>query len=327
MDTTTDDIGLVYAFVLDGAGGGTALDWAGVRDWDPNQGTLWVHLDYAQEGARAWLASHSGLDSLVAEALAAGETRPRCTSVNGGLLISLRGVNTNPGSEPEDMVAIRLFATANRVVTTRHRRLLAAADLAEALCAGTGPRTSGELLTVLADCLIGRMISVITDLDDRMDALEEAIFAGGGQEIRSGLIKLRQEVIMLRRYLAPQREALTRLQAESMAWLGGAERLHVRETTDTLTRYVEDLDAIKDRAGVASEELSSRLAEQINSRMYRLSLVAGLFLPLGFLTGLLGINVGGIPLAEDTWGFAAVLGLLVLVGLGQLVWFRHKRWF
>ena len=78
---------------------------------------------------------------------------------------------------------------------------------------------------------------------------------------------------------------------------------------------------------VIQEELLSQLSEQLNQRTYVLSVVAAIFLPLGFLTGLLGINVGGIPGAESPYGFVVfTLLLLVIVGI-QLWYFIRKRWF
>jgi zinc transporter len=322
-----NDDGLINAVLLDGKGGGRLLDWDGIRAWSAEQGALWVHLDYTAEQAQHWLSAESGLDPLVANALIAEETRPRCAPVPGGLLISLRGVNSNPGADPEDMVSIRLFATGERVISTRRRRLLSIRDLVEALERGDGPRTPGELIAMLADRLIERMSGVIGELDERMDDLEANIIEGGQQEVRADILELRRETIKLRRYLAPQREALNRLYMEKATWLNDNDRLQLREASDKLTRHVEDLEAVRDRGVVTYEELSGRLAEQMNARMYVLSLVAGLFLPLGFLTGLLGINVGGIPLADNPWGFLAVVLFLVVLVVVQVVLFRRKRWF
>jgi zinc transporter len=286
-----------------------------------------MHLDYTVDGVRNWLLEDSGLDPLVGEALIAEETRPRCVSMAGGLLISLRGVNNNPGADPEDMVSIRLFCTEQRVISTRRRRLLSIRDLVQALERGQGPGDTGELTAMLADRLIERMGRVIGELDERTDELEEAIIEEGDLVVRSGLLELRREIIQLRRYLAPQREALNRLALEKVPWIDSHDRLQIRESHDTVTRYVEDLDAARDRAGVAYEELAGRQAEQMNTRMYLLSLIAGLFLPLGFLTGLLGINVGGIPLANSHWGFFIVVVSLVMLILLQVVIFRRKHWF
>jgi zinc transporter len=321
------EAGLINAFVLDGKGGGVVMDWDGIRRWKPDQGVLWVHLDFTIEAAQNWLVEESGLEPLIAEALIADEARPRCMGIAEGLLISLRGVNNNPGADPEDMVSIRMFCTEQRVISTRRRHLLTIRDLVQGLERGEGPRGTGELTAMLADRLIERMGQVIGELDERTDDLEAAIIEGADREVRSGLLELRREVIQLRRYLAPQREALNRLALEKVAWIDPHDRLQVREAHDTLTRYVEDLDAARDRAAVAYEELGSRQAEQMNARMYLLSLIAGLFLPLGFLTGLLGINVGGIPLAESPWGFLIVVVFLVVLILLQILLFRRKQWF
>jgi zinc transporter len=94
-----------------------------------------------------------------------------------------------------------------------------------------------------------------------------------------------------------------------------------------LIRHLEDLDAIRERVAVTQEELQSRLAEQQNVRMYVLSIVAAIFLPLGFLTGLLGINVGGIPGADNPLAFGMFMGFLVLLLAAQLIYFRVKKWF
>jgi zinc transporter len=322
-----EKIGLITAILLDGKGGGRQLDWNDVNNWSAEQGSLWLHLDYTSAESQDWLMKNSGLDPLVAEALLADETRPRCTSIQDGLLVSLRGVNSNPGADPEDMVSLRLFATGERVISTRRRRLMSIRDLVESLEKGNGPRTTGELVAMLADRLVERMGDVINELEERIDEVEENIIEGSAHEIRKDILELRREIIKLRRYLAPQREALSKLYAEKLIWITEHEQMKVRETYDKITRYVEDLDSARDRAGVTSEELSGRLAEQMNTRMYILSIIAGLFLPLGFFTGLLGINVGGIPLAENTWGFLLVVVFLIMLVIAEIIFFRRKKWF
>ena len=327
MQTTETHNGLIHAFMLDGKGGGRPLDWTAVREWKPEQGSVWVHLDYTSDLSRDWLLQESGFNELIAEALVAEETRPRCSVIDDGLLVSLRGVNSNPGADPEDMVSARLYCTQSMIISTRRRRLLSIRDLVEMLEHGKGPRTTDELVEMLADRMTDRMSEVINALEDRIDELEESMIDTSEQTMRRNILELRREIIKLRRYLAPQRDALKSLYAADVSWLSEHARMGLREVYDKITRYVEDLDSAKDRAAVANEELAGRLAEQMNTRMYVLSLIAGLFLPLGFVTGLLGINVGGIPLAENPFGFAAIIVLLVLLLILEILIFRHKKWF
>ena len=103
-------------------------------------------------------------------------------------------------------------------------------------------------------------------------------------------------------------------------------KARLRESADRVTRYVEDLDSARERAAVIRDELEGRLAEQMNKTMYVLSIVAAIFLPLGLLTGLLGINVGGIPGAENPLAFWEVCLLLVFVGVLQALLFWKMKW-
>jgi zinc transporter len=129
----SDTSGFIFAFALDGQRGGRQLDLEGVKQWLPADGVLWVHLDYAGHFATQWLAEESGIDPIIVEALTAEETRPRSVVHKGGLLLILRGVNLNPGSDPEDMVSIRFWIDANRIVTLRHRHVMAIDDLRRAV--------------------------------------------------------------------------------------------------------------------------------------------------------------------------------------------------
>ncbi len=320
------DSGLIYGYVLDGNGGGRPVDWDDIPSWDAEQGVLWLHFDYMHERSQAWLQNDSQLDPLVVDALLLEESRPRASVLKSGLLVALRGVNMSPGSNPEDMVGIRIWSDGQRIISTRKRRLLSAADISVALTEGDGPKSAGEFLVMLSDTLITRMQDTIEETEDQVAEIEDLILASESFSLRSKIAELRREVIALRRYLAPQREAMLKLQTEKVPWLTSNDRQNLREVTDHLIRYIEELDSVRDRAAVSQEELANRLSEQMNNRMYVLSLAAAVFLPLGFLTGLLGINVGGIPGAENPWSFWIFLFMLVLAVVAQFWLFKRKNW-
>lgn len=322
----SDGGGLVFAFALDGRGGGADLDLEGVVRWRPGDGTLWVHLDYTGTVAREWLQNASGVDPIIVEALTAEETRPRSLVHGGGMLVILRGVNLNPGKDPEDMVSVRFWIEPHRILSLRRRRVMAIEDLRQAVRAGTGPTGPGAFLEDLADRLVARMSGVIAEVDDDVDALEDEMLTAQSFELRQKIADIRRTAIGLRRYLAPQRDVMARLHTEKVEWLSEVDRMRLRELADRTTRYVEDLDAVRDRATVTQEELNGRLSEQMNKTMYILSIVAGIFLPLGLLTGLLGINIGGIPGTDYPWAFTIFCLLLVAIGGGQVWLFKRMRW-
>jgi zinc transporter len=267
------------------------------------------------------------LDKLVVDALLAEDTRPRTTAIGEGLLVSLRGVNLTPGADPEDMVSIRIWIEKELVVTSRKRSLLSVDDVVSQLESGRGPKSTAELLVELSDRLVWRMSDTVDQFEDRVADLETRSLDGRDSNLRRGLSDLRREAIAVRRYLAPQREALNRLPMEKIEWISDADRMNIRAVTDSLIRNIEDLDALRERASVTQEELTNRIAEQMNTRMYVLSIVAAIFLPLGALTGLLGVNVGGIPGTDYPLAFGVFVLFLLAVVAAQIIWFRRKKWF
>jgi len=318
--------GLVYAYLIAPDGSGRALNWEGVEHWQADQGLLWLHLDCVDPQALDWLEQRSGLQALTRESLLDEGTRPRHTSMEDGLLVILRGVNCNVGQDPDDMVALRMLFTEKRIITLRRRRLMALQDIQAEITAGKGPAGAGEFLVKVAGHVADRMGDVIADIDDKIDELEEALVAGESHSLRPRLADLRRQCINLRRYIAPQRDMLARLLNDRIAWLDDTDRLHLRETAERTARFVEDIDAARERAAISQEELNNRISEQMNKAMYTLSIVAAIFLPLGLLTGLLGINVGGIPGTENNWAFTLVTAALVALAVGLLYWFRKIKW-
>ncbi|MEZ5832463.1 MAG: zinc transporter ZntB [Dongiaceae bacterium] len=321
-----DEDGLVYAFILDGKGGGRAIGWDGVDGWRPEAGTLWLHIDRTAAAAQRWLYDRSAIDSVMVEALLQGNRRPRVLAVGEEVMVYLRGVNLNPGADPDDMIGIALWVGQGRLISVRHRRIMAAADLREAIEHGRGPGDAGGLLVYLAERLMERMGPVIVELDDQVDALQDDVLTGGAAELRSRLGHLRREAIALRRYLAPQREVMARLPQEQVPWLTQRYRNELREVADRTARMVEDLDSARDRAAVTQDELNSRISDQMNRTMYLLTVVSAVLLPPSFLTGLFGVNLGGLPGTDTPLAFAAFLAAILGLAAFELWLLRRLKW-
>ncbi|WP_137701618.1 zinc transporter ZntB [Marimonas lutisalis] len=310
------------AFRLDGRGGADEIAPAQGRPELPASGFAWVHLSGSAEEIDGWVRG-AGLDALATAALTAEETRPRCTVHNDTILMSLRGVNLSPGAEPEDMVSLRIYLSERLVITLQRRPLYAVRDVIAESLAGRAATSPGELIARIALRLADATEPVVMALNERIDELEDRVIDGAGHVRRGDLADVRRMAIVLRRYMAPQRDALTTLEIEETAWLHGPDRSRLREASERVTRLAEELDAIRDRAQVVHDQIMDMRSEAMNRQMLVLSVVAALFLPLGLVTGLLGINVGGIPGAQVGWAFWAVCGVLGVIVAFQLWLFRR----
>lgn len=284
----------------------------------------WISIRRDSAGAAEELEKLD-LDPLVLEALVDEETRPRFTPFGDGAVIILRGVNLHPGAEPEDMISIRLWIEKERIVSVWLRPLAAVGDVKRMLRQGYTPPTPGALVARLALRLIDRAEPVIGNLSDTIDQLEEEALSSEEPPDSTALSRIRRTAIKLRRYLFPQRDALTTLEIEEMTWIGAEDRIGLGEAVNRLTRLCEELDAIRERAAVAIDEIRSRQADAMNHRMLTLSVIAAIFMPATLVSGLLGMNVGGIPLSESPLGFVFVAGGLILLAGTTYIVLRLRR--
>ena len=311
---------VVWSFHLDGQGGAHAAP--GHIGAIPEQGLLWIHLNRLAPQTAA-LLQEDDLPPPVRQALLAPEPRPRAQQLGGGVLLTLRTVNHNPGEAPEDLVAVRLWAEPRRVISVRGRALLAERDMRRILNQHNGPRDAGEVIITFTTNIMHRFDDVIEELHARLDDLDDIIWSGPMGLLRQQITELRREIIALRRYITPDREALAHLIAESIAWLGHEQRWRLRAVVDHTTWLTEELDALRDQAAVLQDALGNRLSMQINRALYVFATLSAVFMPVTFIAGLFGMNVGGIP--GTRWpGSFLVISLLLIGVIGLQLWLLRR---
>ena len=319
---------VIFARVVGENGRTRPIGWAEAQTWTAAQPgeMLWLHLDRMQPGVAEWLEETVGLSEATIEVLTSNENRPRAFREDDALIVVLRGINFNPGAEPEDMVSMQIWADATRVVSLRHQRLQTPFDVLRTVDGGHGPRTAGDLVTELVEQTIVKMNSSIVDMNEVIDQLEDPEDETPIDEVLTTIADIRRNCLALKRFMSPQHDALLMIGRGAPAWMSDDNRRDIRETIDRLRRYLEDLDVSKESALVLQDDINNRAAAQSNRTTYMLSIVAAIFLPLSFVTGLLGINVGGIPgtrSGDAFWVTVALLGGLLAV---QLLIFRKLRW-
>ncbi|EXF47230.1 CmaX protein [Pseudomonas sp. BAY1663] len=303
--TDSEQRGLIHAFLLDGSGGARVIaydDLAGLQ-LSENE-SLWLHWDRSHEKAQAWLRTQSGLSAFACDVLLEENTRPRMLTLpREELLLFLRGVNLNPDAEPEDMVSVRVFADPRRVISLRLRPLRSIEVVIQLLAEGRGPKTASELLLYLAESMTDRVDDLVAQLAERVDAEEEEL--EGNERYtpeHDSMLALRRRAAGLRRFLLPQRELYGQLTRSRLSWFADDDAEYWNELSNRLMRYLEELDLVRERINLVLESEQRRLSERMNRTMYLLAIITGFFLPMSFLTGLLGINVGGIPGARIPMG-------------------------
>jgi zinc transporter len=293
----------------------------------PDGAFVWTHLDAGEAGTLDWLKREGGMPEPVAYALVAVETRPRSEGVGHGALVNLRGPAAEGGDEADDrFVSIRAWLEAGRVVSVGYKKLAVLEKVREQMDAGL-IRDPGDLVSHLAILITKQVEPVIAQLDDLVDDCELALEPVNAYATRRRIARARSDAIAYRRFVAPQRDALARLATLDCTWFEEDDRLHLREASDRFARMAEELEAVRERSALIHEQLTDLRSEQVEARGLQLSIVALIFLPLTFITGLLGMNVEGIPFAHAHWAFWGVVGFCLLIGGSIAAWFARERWF
>lgn len=319
---------ILLSYEFDGHGGGTPLSGDEIAKAVHDDRLAWVHLDVNHPETKNWLEREASyLEPTIIKALLAEDTRPRITQIGEGVLLILRGVNLNENAAPEDMVSIRLWIDQHRIISLRRRRLKAIRDIEDKIKQGQGPKDTGDFISILTSRLFERMEPVLSELDETTDNIEERLLEQADSTLRETIVNVRKKAIIFRRYMAPQRDAINQLRMSELIWLRKEHKNQLHESHNHVTRYVEDLEAIRERAQIVKDELANVMADKLNRNMYVLSVIAAIFLPLGFLTGLLGVNVGGIPGADNATAFSIFCGMLIVIVLLQVIIFKKYKWF
>ena len=319
---------ILFAYSLGSSGAGTPLKDKNIASALKAKKLSWVHLDADHKDTAAWLSAElNDLDPFIVSALMADETRPRMTQIDEGAIVILRGVNLNEGADAEDMVSVRLFIDQSRIISLQMRKVRAILSIEDSLQKGKGPKDAGKFLSQLVTQLTGRFEKVLAELDESADDVEEKLLADADVALRQDIAAIRKKAIIFRRHMSPQREAISQLRMAELSWLSEIDKRSLQESYNHILRYVEELDAIRERAQIVKDELANILGDRLNKNTYVLSVIAAIFLPLGFLTGLLGINIGGIPGVDNSSAFAVFCILLVLLVAAQIVIFKKLKWF
>lgn len=286
-------------------------------------GFIWIHINEATEADLGVLRGE-GIPDVAAHALVATETRPRCDRVEDGALVNLRGPGAQATVDSDRLVSIRLWVRQGRVSSVTRRPLAATAIVARQMEAGE-ILDPGDLVAAFARAISKQLDPEVAALGDALDDCESNFEPRQVYRLRTEIARIRSEAIAFRRFVAPDRDALQTLAHMDFDWIAEEDRLHIREAADRFARMTEELEAVRERSALLHEQLTDMRGEQMEVRALILSIVALVFLPLTFITGLMGMNVP-VPGSDDPRAFDFILGICALIAVAVTFYFARIHW-
>lgn len=287
----------------------------------------WIHLQADERNDMALDELPTRLPAAVERALLAMETRPRCEPFENGVLVNLRGprLDDYEMGDGDILASVRIWAEKGLLLSVCFRPTTIIAPVEAQFLAGK-LIDPGDVIIALSVTAAQQLDDTIAAIGDEVDDIECTIDRNTPFSTRRRVTSLRTQAISYRRFVMPQRQALERLSALPLDWLDDSERDALREASDRFARMAEELESVRERSAVLHEELTDLRAEKIDRRSLQIAIVAMIFLPLTFITGLLGMNVDGIPYQHRDWAFWGVTGFCMLVAAAISLWFVWRRW-
>lgn len=267
------------------------------------------------------------LSTEIKEGLLADETRPKCYAHEDGLLLFIRGINNNKNAEVEDMVSLRVWMTNCLVITTwkKGRGLLSVSEVRKEILDGKGPKDTGGLLIAIIEKITDKISKEVEYIDDALGEVEDIIGSSPENIERQNIVEIRRRSAQIKRFLAPQREALDSV-ISARKFVKKTHITMIKRQSERLLRYLEELDLARERCVMLLEELRHVTAEEQGARMYVLSIVTAIFLPLAFLTGVFGMNVAGLPGTENPSAFILLSICMVFLAVVVILMMKFKKW-
>lgn len=288
----------------------------------------WLTLDYKDETSVEQVLSQVDLSHTHKQSLLDPDVRPRLwITRENQVLLFIRGINLNPDSEPEDMVSVRIYFDGTKLICFRSRRLQSITEVRSSITSSNAESCDlQELFIKLLQSILLKIESQVTKLANRLDEIEDNIDEGKTIDIEF-IEESRRSAAKLWRYLSPQQEVLRKLMNIKLSWLDQETQFQLQELDDDMTHEVEELALVKERCQLVENHESNKLSQRVNKNLYLISLITAVFIPVSFLTGLLGINVGGMPGVESNTAFTIVCVILLIIAAIEIIYLKWKKWF
>jgi len=230
---------------------------------------------------------------------------------------------------------IALVIGANFVLTFQERKGDPFEGVREQLRRGHGRlrnRGSDYLAYTLLDTIVDSLYPILENLEDRIEELEDGLVENPRRDTLRDIYELRRRLVIVQRSAWPQRELISALLRSDNPIISEPTGLYLRDTYDHWAQTVDIIEAYREAASNLVEIYLSSSSNRLNEITKVLTIIATIFIPLTFITGLYGMNFNpaagkfNMPELNWYWGYPASLGLMVLVAVGMILYFRRKGW-
>jgi magnesium transporter len=308
----------------------TGIDEAQIRDHLQRDHFFWLDLHAPGPDELTQLREIFGFHPLALEDTEHFDQRPKLDDYGDYIFLVFYGAWRHQAKDPDPLREVHMFISGQYLVTI-HRDPLPPLDQQREQLDGRLLHSEQFLLYRILDALVDSFFPLLGDMDDEIDDLESEVIADPTERQLQRLFSLKRELVAMRKVITPQRD-LFASSVDRISELPGLtldERDYFRDIYDHLIRISDLIDSYRDLLSGATDLYLSTVSNRQNDVMKQLTVIATIFLPLGFITGFFGQNFSFLVthIISPAWTFWVLgVGSVLATCVGLLVFFRRKGW-
>jgi magnesium transporter len=295
-----------------------------------SKGVVWINIDGIHDiSVVEAVGKIFGIHSLVQEDIVNTNQRPKVEEYDSYLFAIVKMLYEEQNTDALQSEQVSIILTPKIVLSFQEREGDVFNPVRERLRTGKGivrQRGSDYLAYCLIDAIVDHYFQIMETLEDRIHPLEEEIVHDPQPQVLQRVHGLKNDLVFLRRSLWPLREMLARLYREQLPPIQDNTRPFIRDVHDHTIQVIEILESFQEITSGMMDVYMSSISNRMNNIMKVLTIIATIFIPLTFIAGVYGMNFQHMPELAWRWGYPAVLGIMVLVFVGMLIFFRHRKW-
>ena len=322
--------GVVFAWAMPSSGNGYEIPLFEIADALENpELSIWLHLNLSNSQIQRWLENTPLIPERVVEMIQEGVNLSRLERIeklDDCLLMVMNDFQQEFGEEGSDSSLGTLWAIVRPklMVSLRNNPLRTTDKLRYDLRGGQlNPTSIIELFHELLDLRAEQLRTMLAQISENMDDLEENLLKGREFPEHENLGRIRIQCSRLRRHFSPELIALHRLLKRLPYWFSEEDKHRLNDDLDLLSYLVQEISSLYDRAKVLQDEQAAHVAEFNAKNLQVLSVMTVIFLPMTLITGVMGMNMGDLPGLRGS--FYEVMALMSITGAAVFASLKLKR--
>jgi magnesium transporter len=185
---------------------------------------------------------------------------------------------------------------------------------------------SDYLAYSLIDAIIDNYFIILEKVSDNVEDIEKDVVTNPKPEILQKIYNLKREMIYLRKSVWPLREVINSLIRDESKLIRNETQIYLRDIYDHTIQVVDTIETFRDMISGMLDIYISSVSNKMNEVMKVLTIFAAIFIPLTFIAGVYGMNFQYMPELSLPWAYPTIWIIIIIVGVGLLLYFKHKKW-